>query len=186
MTAGMPGAGLGSVFYLISAIAMPFRELAGALLRPNESRRWELAIRQAALAGCVMGGMWITGLVVGNLIAHSVATPTTATTLLARVRSVSGSENVVRFAAFVLSISTLVAVWTSVHIARLVLEYRTRQHARHLRLLRLRQQIVESCDSLVVDIAPIPEHAARIAARRSRPKYPLPYDDELEQPRASA
>ena len=42
MTVGLPGAGIGGVFYLLCALWMPFRELASALQRDEAPSRLRL------------------------------------------------------------------------------------------------------------------------------------------------
>jgi hypothetical protein len=59
MTAGLPGTGIGGLFYLVSALLMPFvtlvRALRGRPVAPGE------AFRQAGVAVGILVAMWITG-----------------------------------------------------------------------------------------------------------------------------
>jgi hypothetical protein len=59
MTAGLPGTGIGGLFYLVSALLMPFvtlvRAVRGRPVLPGE------AFRQAGTAVGILVAMWITG-----------------------------------------------------------------------------------------------------------------------------
>src|SRR3954471_634116 len=100
MTAGLPGVGIGGIFYLASAIMMPVRSLYAVLSgRPHEAR-WRIALRQATIAAGILGALWSTGLVLGWIIAAAFPH--------AMVGSVAGAapahvQNVVRTSALLLS-----------------------------------------------------------------------------------
>jgi hypothetical protein len=68
LNVGMPGVGLGGIFYVVAALLMPFVEVARAIrarragiARPAAARRWGLVMRQAALAIAVLGAGWSMG-----------------------------------------------------------------------------------------------------------------------------
>ena len=50
MTAGLPGTGIGGMFYLISALATPLWE-AYLRVRGRRARGWGLVVAQTAIAG---------------------------------------------------------------------------------------------------------------------------------------
>ena len=131
MTAGLPGVGIGGIFYLASAIMMPVRSLWAVLTgRPHEAR-WRVSLRQAAIAGGILGALWITGLALGWIIATAFPHALTA--------DVAGStpthvRNVVRTSALLLSFGTLAAVLTFVQLLRVSLPVRpTEQGSRQSR-----------------------------------------------------
>jgi len=68
MTAGLPGTGIGGVFYLLSALVMPFAELVKTLRGQSSWSRWILVFRQLAMAGGIVAGMWLLGAVLGLLL----------------------------------------------------------------------------------------------------------------------
>ncbi len=68
MTAGLPGTGIGGVFYLLSAILMPFFELVKTLRGQSSGARWILVIRQLAMASGIIAGMWALGVLLGLLL----------------------------------------------------------------------------------------------------------------------
>jgi hypothetical protein len=79
MIAGLPGTGIGGLFYLISALAMPVREAWRAATGNGEPQRQRLALRQSAMALLIMGAIWLTGLVLTLLHIGNVARQTSDT-----------------------------------------------------------------------------------------------------------
>ena len=67
MTAGLPGTGIGGLFYLISALLMPCREAFRALIGRGDRARGQVALQQGGLAVTILGAVWVTGLVLGLL-----------------------------------------------------------------------------------------------------------------------
>jgi hypothetical protein len=117
MTVGLPGVGLGGVFYLVSALLMPIREaMRFGRARGRTPRRLSLVVWQFALAGGILGALWATGWVLGRLIAASPRA--TAAASMALRHGVAG--NVLRTSALLLSLGTLAVVLMLVQVARLV------------------------------------------------------------------
>ena len=128
MTAGLPGVGIGGIFYLVSALLMPVRSLAAVVRgRPDEAR-WPIALRQAALAGGILGAIWLTGLGLGWVVAHLVPE---ATRLVAHgTRSSGEMQNFLRASALALSLGTLAGVLALVQLLRLALPARPTERNR--------------------------------------------------------
>jgi hypothetical protein len=61
VNAGLPGAGIGGLFYVLSALWMPFRELALTVSGRSSLRRWGAVGRQVALAAAVVTAVWSIG-----------------------------------------------------------------------------------------------------------------------------
>ena len=121
MTAGLPGVGIGGIFYLASAIVMPFRSLYAVATGRAHDARWRVALRQAAIAVGILGMLWLTGLALGWVIATvfpHAAIAGAGGTGPARVRSV------VRTSALLLSFGTLAAVLLVVQLLRITLPVR--------------------------------------------------------------
>lgn len=115
MTVGLPGVGLGGIFYLLTAGLMPVRELVRAV-RGERPARWRIVRKQTSIAAGILGALWLTGWMLGTLIAASraaLAATGGATTLS------HGAHNVLRVSALVVSLSTLLVVLASVQVARL-------------------------------------------------------------------
>ena len=114
MTAGIPGAGIGGLFYLINALLLPLRGLWRRAR--GEVVPWSALLRQAALAAGIVAGIWLAGWLLGLWLGPALgaaADPTLGTTA-ARTARLLGA------ATLVASCGTLAAVLLSVQLARLV------------------------------------------------------------------
>ncbi len=61
MIAGVPGIGIGGVFYLVCAFFMPFIEIANTLRGRSSARRWRMVAQQFGILCCVVAAFWGTG-----------------------------------------------------------------------------------------------------------------------------
>lgn len=113
MTAGLPGAGIGGLFYLAGALLMPVRELA-AWARGTRRPRLGLAAGQFSIAVAVILSIHVTGRLLGALIAATAAGGAAAETA-----SNATAPSALGTATILLSLGTLVAVLVAVQIARL-------------------------------------------------------------------
>jgi len=123
MTVGLPGSGIGGVFYLISALLMPVHAGARSATRvlglraagANEPR-WDLVWRQFAIAVGILASLWTAGwLLALLLVSHPAVLGQAQTTEIGKKL-----PNVLRAGAILVSLSTLAAVLVTVQIARLV------------------------------------------------------------------
>ncbi len=123
MTVGVPGTGIGGMFYLVSALAMPLRQ-AYRSLRRRPSAGWRIVAGQTAMAGAILAAIWVTGWLVGIAITASAA-------FIAPPHLLAGAHpgNVLRTAALVLSAATLAAVLLGVELLRLWVHRGTRRAA---------------------------------------------------------
>ena len=126
MNAGLPGTGIGGVFYLLSALWMPFHELHKTLRRKSRPQRMRLILVQLSIALGIIVGIWLTGWLLGELmmmrgwLAFKQGTAATATNTL---------PNVIRVTMVFLTIGLLVVVVSGVHILKLVMRYRKPPHS---------------------------------------------------------
>lgn len=124
MTAGLPGVGIGGIFYLASALLMPMRSLVAVLSgRPGDAR-WPVALRQASLAAGILGVLWLTGLALAWIITAFVPQ---GTSLVAAGSGAVEVRTVVKVGALLLSLGTLSLVLLLVQVARLALPARPTQ-----------------------------------------------------------
>jgi hypothetical protein len=128
MTAGLPGVGIGGIFYLVSALLMPVRSLGAVLRGRADEARWPTALRQAALAGGILGALWLTGLGLGWVVAHLV--PEATRIAVGGGRSPSEVQSVIRTSALALSLGTLAAVLALVQLLRVALPVRPTERNR--------------------------------------------------------
>ncbi len=111
MNAGLPGTGIGGIFYLASALAMPLREAYRRVRGRAAGNRRVVAV-QLATAGGILGAMWVTGRLLG--LALAAARP------IARLGTSLPPSNVLLIASVTLALGTLVGVLVGVELLRLL------------------------------------------------------------------
>ena len=114
MNVGLPGTGIGGMFYLLSAVCMPLVE---ALRGGRSSVRWRLVGRQFLMAAGIAAGMWIAGFILAVMMGGLPM-------LAAAVRGAGANGrvtiNVLQTATLVVSLATLGTIICGVWIASLV------------------------------------------------------------------
>ena len=126
MTPGVPGAGIGGLFYLASALLLPFRGLLRRLrghADPVSSRQvWH----NVAMAAGVVAGLWMAGWLLAFIVPdETLRSVTTGSGGAVSVRTVLPA------ATFVTAVATLVLVLGTVEIARLLQARRQNAAASH-------------------------------------------------------
>lgn len=58
MTVGLPGTGIGGIFYILLSVSMPIVELFKSLNRQSSFRRWGFVILQVSFVAGIFGGIW--------------------------------------------------------------------------------------------------------------------------------
>src|SRR6266850_2532638 len=113
MTVGVPGTGIGGMFYVVSALALPLRQAYRSFRRRPSAGGWRVVAALTAMAGAILGAIWMTGWLIGIAIAASAS--------VVRPPPLLGAHpgNVLRTAALVLSAATLAAVLLGVELLRL-------------------------------------------------------------------
>ncbi|HYS50768.1 MAG TPA: hypothetical protein VEM33_02700 [Burkholderiales bacterium] len=120
MNPGLPGAGIGGLFYVLSALWMPICELS-RLRRGDARGQWPLVARQFAIAvGIIVamsGVFWAldTVLMLQQIAAHAAGQMHAMWTL--------------RVSALAVTSGVLATVLGTVHVVRLWLRLRTVRHA---------------------------------------------------------
>jgi ribose/xylose/arabinose/galactoside ABC-type transport system permease subunit len=100
MIAGLPGTGIGGIFYLLLAVWMPVRE-SYLSLRKRAANRWKMVGQHVLLTIGIILGIWATGFALG-LILVPLLTPSVHASPLAM--------NYLRIAPFILTLGVLVFV----------------------------------------------------------------------------
>src|SRR5438128_10609366 len=109
VNAGRPGTGIGGIFYLASALAMPFREAYRRVRgRSPGGGNWRAVAAQLAIASGILGAMWVTGWLLG--LALAAARPITA------LGTSLPPGNVLRTASVALALGTLAGVLAGVEL----------------------------------------------------------------------
>ena len=116
MTVGLPGVGIGGLFYLASALLMPFRSLVATFAR--REARWRVALGQALTALATIAVVWATLRAIGWLVG-AVSPAIGAGGLLGRTGNVP-VPHALRTAALLGSIGTLTLVLAAVQALRLL------------------------------------------------------------------
>ena len=99
------------MFYLISALLMPFREAFRALIGRGDRARGQMALQQGGLALTIVGAVWVTGLVLGLL---------NIGTKLVHHATVHGFH-ILYITPVIVAFATLSGVLIAVEVARMVL-----------------------------------------------------------------
>lgn len=116
MTAGLPGAGIGGLFYLASTLLLPVRSMWRRLRGQSDPVTWRHQLHSVAIASGIIGGLWITGWLLGFVVPDEMAAgaasgaPRAGTTRM-----------VIPAATFAVGVGTLAAVLIAVEIARYTL-----------------------------------------------------------------
>ena len=123
--AGLPGTGIGGLFYVVAALVAPFRyawrRATGRAVRGTPRD----VVILAAIALGVVGGIWLAGWFLG----FALAMPSVATRLAGGLPGIPTQvASVLRVAAIVAGLATLGLVLGSVELLRLA-SRRTRQRA---------------------------------------------------------
>jgi len=65
---GLPGTGIGGLFYLLAALLLPLLELRRTVRGRSSLRRWGLVIRQATIALGIIVVVWATTWIGGQVL----------------------------------------------------------------------------------------------------------------------
>lgn len=122
-SAGIPGTGIGGLFYLLAALSSPFRLMRRRAGSPRGSGTWREVVEVAVIALGVIGGIWFAGWILGVVVASH---PGALSGLSPRTLVTGQAANVVRVAALVAGIATLAFVLGGVEVARLLSRSRRR------------------------------------------------------------
>ncbi|HEY0305089.1 MAG TPA: hypothetical protein VGC44_08945 [Longimicrobiales bacterium] len=120
MSVGLPGSGIGGVFYLLSAMWMPAHSAQRAVRGKNT--RYRLMLRQTVLATLIIAALWGTGYVIDMMLTASA----TSASLRAAVGKDGGTSlpSIFRAASFAMTFGTLALVLLTVQVLRFVVPRR--------------------------------------------------------------
>jgi hypothetical protein len=115
MTAGLPGAGIGGLFYLASTLLLPVRSAWRRLSGQSDPVPSRHQFHSVAIALGIIGGLWVTGWLLGFVVPDEMAAVAASGTSLAGT-----TRMVMPVATFAVGVGTLVAVLAAVEVARYV------------------------------------------------------------------
>ncbi len=123
MSVGIPGTGIGGLFYLASGVLIPVREiLVKARRNQRDAKVWRLIVRQTFLVIGILAGIWITGWMLGFLLSQPVG-------LAVGLEGSGPGASRPHFwgtASVLAGVGTLLIVLSAVEVARLVLRKKQR------------------------------------------------------------
>lgn len=125
-SAGLPGTGIGGLFYLLAALFSPVRLLWRRAGTQTGFATWREVVEIAAIALGVIGGIWFAGWLLGVVLAGH---PGALSGLSPRTLASGQAANVLRVAALVAGMATLALVLGVVELARVVSRRRRRMSA---------------------------------------------------------
>ncbi|HEX6064388.1 MAG TPA: hypothetical protein VFZ04_09230 [Longimicrobiales bacterium] len=120
MSVGLPGSGIGGVFYLLSAMWMPMHSAQRSVR--GKQPQWRVMARQTLLASLIIGALWGTGVVIDLVLTGAPVSGS----LRAAVGKGEASNlpTVFRAASFALTFGTLALVLAAVQVLRFVVPLR--------------------------------------------------------------
>jgi hypothetical protein len=115
MTPGLPGAGIGGLFYLLAALFSPVWETV-RLLRSNRApRQWAVVLRLFLLALSIVAAMWLTAWIVAAVFSLAPRADGGGT-----ASSIAAIPETIGRRMALLTVSTLALVLVVVELLRLV------------------------------------------------------------------
>jgi len=123
MNIGLPGTGLGGLFYVLLGLSMPLYELWRTAHRRSSAARWMVAAVQSSTAAAILVALWAEAWLIerGIVLATGVPWLRGSTALsIGRAHALPDQAHLVAVA----SILALVTVLVTVHIAGTVVTWR--------------------------------------------------------------
>jgi hypothetical protein len=129
MTVGLPGTGIGGLFYLLSALAMPFSATIRTLRDKKHQPKWRVALAQFGLGCAMLAVLAITGIGIDYWLAIS----TNFLSYYAPSFFASAKDLSFGVIPTFLTLAVLVSVLILIEIAGAVLVFTDRRHSNSLR-----------------------------------------------------
>ena len=111
MIAGLPGTGIGGIFYLLSVACMPFRELAMLVRGKSSLKRWKMILKYWCMSWGIIIGFWFMGWLLALRIPSRNLKHQTSIT--------APSHNILHMQPILISLAALLYVLVVVEISRL-------------------------------------------------------------------
>lgn len=126
MTAGLPGAGIGGLFYIGSTLLLPIRVLARRLRGLPSGVEHRYVWHSVGLASGIIAAIAATGWILGLLVPAEILNVGAI-----NAAGVISRRTVIPVATFGAAVATLVLVLLSVEAARVVVERQDGRRKRH-------------------------------------------------------
>ena len=115
MTVGLPGAGIGGLFYLASTILLPLRSLVKRLRGQQDGVPWRDQAHSVVIAIGIIGALWMAGWLLSLVVPDELLTRGA----MAGQGAVP-ARSVLSTATLAVGIGTLLLVLLAVEVARVV------------------------------------------------------------------
>jgi len=137
MNAGLPGTGLGGLFYVLMALWMPFHELVVALRGRRQGGRWGIIGLEVGFALAIAFAAWGTYWLVGFLLNSLAEASTSFSPVLSTAASAANDRmaGLLPVAPVVLTLITLLGVLLGVEVLRLIVRHSGSLHFPGFRFL---------------------------------------------------
>lgn len=130
MIAGLPGTGIGGVFYILLALWMPVRELWRAANGRRDLEKRRIMRTQGVLTllmlPAILAAGWAAGWLFWALVPHAISASVGATS----AGSSGAVRNVLRLWPVVLTLATLIFVYLALRAVQVVLRRRAHRYRR--------------------------------------------------------
>ncbi len=130
MNIGLPGTGIGALFYILLVLAMPARELWNRWTRPHLRRSWRFIGRQLGMAVAMLAVFWIEMQLITSQLHCAVVHPVAVSGAGAHGHGTIGSylyEQASR--STIASLTMMFAILATVHVVALLGRLRERSRA---------------------------------------------------------
>ena len=122
MNAGLPGTGIGGLFYIVGALWMPVDAVYRRFRHRERGPGWRSVAVQSGIALGILAALWVTGWSVGYLATLAAATdPGSGDRVSALMAPSERVVSVVRWVAVLGSVGVLMVVLAAVQLLRLVI-----------------------------------------------------------------
>lgn len=112
MTAGLPGAGIGGLFYLASTLMLPARSLVRRVRHQADRVPLREQTHSVMIAVAIVLALWVTGWLLGLVVPDELLVRTVSPVGAAR-----SMRSVIPLATFAVAVATLVGVLIAVEVA---------------------------------------------------------------------
>jgi len=116
MTVGLPGAGIGGLFYLASTLMLPVRSLLRRVRGRPDHAPWRRQVHSVLIAVGIVAGLWLAGWLLGLIVPDDLLVRSGS----AGTGGVHSMQSVLPMATFAVAVATLVGVLAAVEVAHLV------------------------------------------------------------------
>lgn len=111
MTVGLPGAGIGGLFYLATTLLLPVRSIVRRLRGRTDAGPWRGQAHLVLLALAIIGSLWMAGWLLALAVPDGMLAPPSG------VASAVASRTVMPLAMFGIAVGTLAVVLVAVEVA---------------------------------------------------------------------